>query len=345
MIDFKSDIINEPTDAMWDAMRAAKPDWIIDRQDPSVNRLEEMAARLMGKEAALLVLTGRMANLVALMTFAERGHQVIVEKNSHIAWSEEWGISYIGGLYPRLVEGRAGVMDPADVEAAITDNRFNHIPVTDLVCLENTHNMAGGTVTSLEQTKALCDVAHRHGASVFIDGARILHAAFAFNVTPAELVAPADAVVFSLIKGLCAPAGAMLCGSTKDIERAYVNLKRLGAWSFHKAGILAAAGIVALETMVDRLRDDQRRAKQFANELNEMPGISVDLASVQTNIVMADISQTGLTTDEFLARLLERGVRGHRLTEQIARFTFHRHITDDGVEIALKVIREVVGST
>lgn len=215
-------------------------------------------------------------------------------------------------------------MDPKDVEAAIIESRFKHMPVTDLVCLQNTHNMAGGTVLTLKQTEELCEVAHHHGASVFIDGARIFHAAIALGMKAAELVAPADAVMFSLIKGLSAPGGVLLCGSADFIKKAHINRARIGTHAFHRAGMLAAAGMVALEKMVDRLGEDQRRAKGFAKALQQIDRVSVDLSSIQTNIVMTDISASGLHSDEFLNRLLQKGVRAHRFTSERIRFTFHR---------------------
>lgn len=342
MINLQSDLMNMPTEEMWTAMRSVKPGWVIDRQDPTVSRLEEIVAGMMGKEAALFVLTGRMACLVALMTCCERGNQVILEKNSHIAWSQEWGLAYVCGLYPRFVEGRSGVMNPDDVETVITESRFKHVPHTDLVCLENTHNMAGGTVLTVKQTRDLCEVAHRHGAKAFIDGCRIFHAAAALGVKPVELAAPADMVVISLIKGLCGPGGALLCGSAEAINRADTNLRRIGAASFHRAGFLAAAGIVALETMVDRLRDDIIRAKEFAKALDKIERTVIDLDSVQSNIVMADISASGLSAKEFLRRLESYGIKAHQYTPEIVRFTFHRHITDEDVEDAVAAIRKVM---
>jgi threonine aldolase len=343
MIDLKSDLMSLPTEEMWEAMRKVKPGgWVIDREDPEVRSLEKMGADMMGKEDALFVMTGRMACLVALMTHCERGHQVILEKDAHILWSQEWGLAYICGLFPRVVEGRRGVMDPKEVDAAIREYRFNHLPVTDLVCIENTHNMAGGTVVSVKQTEDLCEVAHQKGVQVFIDGARIFHAAIALGVKPKELAAPADSVMFSLIKGLGAPGGVLLCGKSEFIRKAHGNLGKIGANAFHRAGILAAAGIVALEKMVDQLRDHQRRAKVFAKGLSQIRGVEVDLESVQTNIVMADISGSGLSSDEFLSRLLKKGVRGHRFTPKMVRFTFHRLITDGDVQMATKVVEAVM---
>ncbi len=328
---------------MWAAMRQAELGWVIDRQDASVQRLEKMAAEMMGKEAAVFVLTGRMACLTALMTYGQRGNQVVLEKYSHLAWAQEWSLAYVCGLYPRLVEGRFGVMDSVDLEEAITEARFKHVPRTDLVCLENTHNMSGGRVLSVAQTEALSEVAHRHGAKVFLDGCRIFHASASLGVKPAALAAPVEAVVISLIKGLCGPGGALLCGPGEDMNRAHHNLKRIGGHAFHRAGMLAAAGIVALETMVDRLREDIVRAKAFAQELNQIKGIAVDLDSVESNIVMADISATGLDSDEFLKQLLARGIKGHKFTEEIVRFTFHRHIGEEEVAEVIAAVRQLVG--
>ncbi len=340
MIDLQSDHVNKPTDEMWDAMRRTEPGWVIGRQDRSVNHLEEMAAEMMGKEAALFIPTGRMAVLVGLMTLCRRGHQVILERNSHVAWSQEWGLAYVCGAWPRLIEGRLGRMKPQDVAEAITESCFQHSPTTDLLCLENTHNTAGGTVLTVEQTKSLCDVAHQHGAQVLLDGARIFYAAAALGVRPADLVAETDAVTFNLEKGLSAPAGAFLCGTRSMLEEAYRNLSRIGGHSFHKAGILAAAGIVALEKMVDRLVDDIQRARAFAEKINEIPNIAVDLSATQSNIVMADISASGSTADEVLKYLRENGIIAHEYTPQIVRFTFHRHITDQDVTRVLDSLRK-----
>jgi threonine aldolase len=342
MIDLQSDLVNLPTDEMWHAMRQADLSWAVGRDNQSVNRLEKKAAELMGKESALFILTGRMACLIALMSLCERGNQVILEKNSHIAWSQERGLAYICGLYPRLVDGDAGVMNPEEIEAVISESRFKNTPPTDLLCLENTHNMGGGTVLTHHHTKLLCDVAHRHGAKVFIDGCRIFYAAAALETEPSKLVASADAVVFSLIKGICGHGGALLCGTTSDIESAYLNLKRIGAASFHRAGMLAASGLVALDTMVNRLKEDIYRAKSFAEQLNEITGIKVNLKSVQTNIVMADISESGFVSREFIARLKEKEVLAHQLTPKIIRFTFHRHISDNDVDKALNIIGKIV---
>lgn len=345
MINLQSDIVNLPTDAMWSAMQDAELGWVIDREDRNVRRLEELSAEKMGKEAGLFVLTGRMATLVAVMTTCRRGNQVILEENAHIVWSQEWGLAYVVGAFPRILPGRAGVLSPEAVESAICESRFKHRPTTDLVCLENTHNMAGGTVWTKAQTDAVCEVAHRHGARVLLDGARVFHAAIALGLSAADLASNCDIVTFNLTKGLSAPAGAVLCGPRSLIEEAYRHLGHIGAHAFHKAGMLAAAGIVALETMVDRLAEDQTRAKRFAKSLSELEGVFVNLESVHTNIVMADISASGLEAGRFLEALEERGIRAHKYTTGMIRFTFHRHITDSDADSAVAAVADVLRET
>ena len=331
----------QPTEEMWKAMRSAQPGWVVDREDPQVSQLEQMAAELTGKEAALFVATGRMAGLLAIMTCCGRGNQLILGEQSHMVWCEEWGLSYVAGAYPRLLPERQGMMDPDEIEAAITESRFSHVPVTDLVCIENTHNSSGGRVVSLELTEAVCAVAHRHGARVYIDGARILYAAAAQGISVKELVAPADVIVFSLIKGLGAPLGALLCGPQKVIDRAFINLRRIGGHAVHRAGIFAAAGIVALESGLDKLGEDLVRAQEFARAVSRIGGLGVDPSAVETNLVMVDIGGTGLESREFLKLLFQHGVRGHSYTDQIARFTFHPQISDADLEHTLAAIRSV----
>ncbi len=341
VIDLRSDLMAQPSQEMWEAMRSAQPGWVVDREDPQVIQLEQMAAELTGKEAALFVATGRMAGLLAIMTCCGRGHQLILGEQSHLVWCEEWGLSYVAGAYPRLIRERDGKMDPGELEAAILESRFSHVPVTDLVCIENTHNGSGGRVVSLGLTEALCEVAHRHGARVYIDGARILYAAAAQGISVKELVAPADLIVFSLLKGLGAPLGAMLCAPAKVIDEAFINLRRIGGHAVHRAGIFAAAGIVALESGIDQLGKDIVRAQEFARAVSRIGGLGVDPAAVETNIVMVDVGGTGLDSREFLKLLYQHGVRGHPYTDQIARFTFHPQIRDADLEHTLEAMRSV----
>lgn len=321
-INFKSDAMNPPTDAMWDAMRSVEPGWVLDRDDATVRRLESAAAALAGKPAAVFLPTGRMACLVALMTFCERGTQIILDRRSHIAWCQEWNYASIAGLVPRYLQTPA----PDEVETAITEAHFGHQPETSLVCLENTHTIAGGTCLTTEETRALSAIAHRHDVPVFLDGARLLYAAVALGTSVAELAAPADVVMFSLTKGIGAPVGAMLCGDADAMEGAWENARRLGVASLMFAGPLAAAGLVALETMAPRLGEDIRNARLLGHRLNAIDGIAVDLASLQTNIVMADVSGCGLNAATFVHALAGKGIAAHRLSDSVVRFTTHRLI-------------------
>jgi threonine aldolase len=339
MINAISDVLTLPTEEMWAAMREAEKNLFWGRDDPSTKALEARAAELTGKEAGLLVPTGTMANLLAVITQAGRGDQVVMEATCHTAWSEEWGLAFVGGVYPRLVKGTRGAMDPADVEQAMTQAIFSHLPRTTLLCLENTHNAAGGAILDPQRTAELCQVAHRHGAAVHIDGARLFNAAVALRVPARVLTEPADSVMFSLNKGLSAPAGAVLCSSKETIAKAHANMKRIGGASFHKAGIYAAAGLVALEAMVDRLAEDHLRAQHFAEGANQVPGMAVDQSAVQTNIVMLDISGTGREAPALLSHLREQGITAYRYDDHTIRFTFHRHISDADVIAMIAALR------
>ncbi|MBI3978357.1 MAG: aminotransferase class I/II-fold pyridoxal phosphate-dependent enzyme [Chloroflexi bacterium] len=344
MIDLRSDVRTTPTDEMWEAMRRAEMGWASFGEDRSVNELEALGAELLGKEAAVLVPTCRMANLLGLMTLGERGTQAVLESTAHIVWSEAWSLAYICGLFPRLVEGADGMPDPVAVAEAIESAAFARLPRTSVVCLENSHNNAGGTAATAEQTAAIADVAHRYGAALHLDGARIFNSAIALGVPARCLAEAADTVAVSLHKGLCAPAGALLCGPRQTISAARANAQRLGAASIHKAGIFAAAGIVALTTMIDRLADDHRRALALAKQIVQVPGVRVDLRTVQTNIVLMDVTQPGLPANEFLDRLASRGVLALPRTATRVRFVTRRLIEDRDVDGAAEAIAAAVAS-
>ena len=342
MINLKSDLMNLPTLSMWKSMERTKPGWVIDRIDPTVNELEQTTADMLGKERGLFVITGRMACLVALMTLCERGDQIIMEEDSHIAWAQEWGLSYICGLYPRLIKGCNGVMDGEKIKKAIYSSRFKHRPETGLLCLENTHNMSGGSVMTPEQTHKQAQIAHDFGAKVFLDGARLLYAAAALDVEPIELAQPADMVSISLIKGIGALGGAVLCGRETDIDKAFRNMQRLGGHAFHRAGIIAASGLIALRDMPGKLKEDIRRAIEFARMLKKIDTLDIDLSNIQSNIVMVGIEKTALSSDQFLEKLKECGLLGHQFTEKIVRFTFHQGITDREVNRSYDIIKNLI---
>ncbi len=336
MIDLRSDVHAPPTDEMWEAMRSAELGWATVGEDPSVNELQERVAGLLGKEAGLWMPTCGMANLVALLMIAPRGSTVVLEASSHVLTSEAMGIEEIAGLEPWSLWAEDGRLDPVEVEEAIVETGAL------LLVLENTHTRAGGTVLSPELTADLARAAQSHGAYVHLDGARLFNAAVALGVPVSELAAKANTVAVSLNKGLCAPMGAILAGRTQVIELAHETLRRLGGASVHKAGIAAAAALVALDTLVERLADDHRRARELGALLQEIPGIEVDPAQIETNIVLVDVSGTELYPDEFLRLLAERGVLGLERDTSRIRFVTHRLIGDAEISRAAELVAALV---
>jgi threonine aldolase len=324
-IDLRSDLHAPPTDEMWEAMRSAKLGWATCGEDPSVNELQERMAGLLGKEAALWVPTCGMANLVALLTIAPRGSTVVVEASSHVLTSEAMGIEEIAGLGVDSLWAADGRLDPGAVEDTIVESG------AVMLVLENTHTRAGGTVLSPQLTADLAGAAQRHGAYVHLDGARLFNAAVALGVPVADLAAPVNTVAVSLNKGLCAPMGTILAGRARVIELAHETLRRLGGASVHKAGIAAAAALVALDTLVDRLAADHRHARELGALLQEIPGLEVDPVQIETNIVLVDVAGTQRSTNEFLALLAEHGILGLERDTSRIRFVTHRLIGDDEV--------------
>ena len=267
MIDLRSDLCSVPTSEMWEAMRKAELGWATVGEDASVNELCERVAELLGKAAAIWVPTCGMANLAAMLTFCEPGDRVVLEAASHVLTSEAMGIVEVARLEPSPLWAPDGRMDPDVVEELVAERRAT------LLVLENTHTRAGGTTLSAELTEALAAAAKRHDCRVHLDGARLVNAAVALGVPLADLAAPANSVAMSLNKGLSAPFGAVLAGSEAVVGRARTMLHRLGGSSVHRAGIAAAAGLVALDTMLDRVADDHRRARALAAGLAAIPGV------------------------------------------------------------------------
>lgn len=344
IVDLRSDVVSTPTEEMLEAMQKAHLGLASAGEDTSINILEELAAQKMGKEAALFVPTGTFGNLLASFTHTRRGEQIILEEYSHHLWSEEWGISTICGLLPRLLKGISGTaLDPDDVERAITETRFLHLPPTGLVWLENTMCGAGGTIMTPQQTAAVCKVAHKYSIPVHLDGARIFNAAVALGIDVKDLVGPVDTVLFCLSKGLSAPIGSVLCGPRTFIEKAWRNRRVLGVGGIHKWGIAAAAGVVALNTMIDRLAEDHTRAKMLAEGISSVPGLEVDLLAVQTNIIMVDVSHSGLTGEEFLIQLEKHGVKATLRGGNVIRLVTHRLIKNEDVVTVIEAIGKVAG--
>ncbi len=339
-IDLRSDTVTKPTPEMRRAMYEAEVGDDVYGEDPTVNRLEERAAELLGKEAALLVPTGTQGNQVAVLTHTRRGQEVIVEAESHVYLYEVGGIAALANCQVRPIPGVRGAMDPAAVEAAIRAENV-HFPRTGLICLENTHNRSGGCVLPPENVAAIAEVAHRHGIPVHLDGARIFNAAVALGRPAAELVAPVDSVMFCLSKGLAAPVGSLLVGSRAFIAEARRYRKLLGG-GMRQAGVLAAAGLVALEMMIDRLAEDHANARRLAEGLAEVPGLKVDLETVQTNMVMVDIVAERWTARALVEALRREGVLCNDTGPRRIRLVTHKDVTAADIELALDAIARTV---
>src|SRR5262245_23992671 len=290
-VDLRSDTVTLPTEAMHAAMADVPLGDDGRGEDPTANRLEALAADVLGKEAALLVSSGTQANLTALLTLTHPGQEIILETEAHILWYEVGGLARLAGLTTRTLPGRLGVFSAEQVEEAIRPPNI-HYPETALVCIENTHNRAGGTLWTLEDVRRVAEVVHRAGLRLYMDGARMFNAAVALGVTPRELVLDVDVVGFCLSKGLCCPAGSIVAGPREVIDRARKVRKLIGG-ALRQAGWVAAPGIVALEKNVARLAEDHQTARALGERLAATPGVAVDLGRVQTNMVQLDVSPLG----------------------------------------------------
>jgi threonine aldolase len=341
VVDLRSDTVTLPTEEMLEAIRTTDLGDDVYREDPTVNRLEELAAKKMGKEEALLTTSGTQANLVGVMSQTKRGDEVILEADAHMYYYEVGAFSVLGGLIPRLVRGRMGVMSPEDIEAVLRPSDI-HFPPSSLICIENTHNRAGGTVWSPSQTKAVFDLAKSHGLRVHMDGARIFNAAVAQNLDVRELTRHVDTLMFCLSKGLSAPVGSLVVGDREFIDRARRHRKMLGG-GMRQAGIIAAPGIIAIEKMVDRLKDDHTNAKILATGLAKIQGVSSDPSHVQTNIVPYDVAGLGASAKEWVAKMSKFGVKAGALEGGRVRMVTHRGIEKEDIEYTLSVAEKVAG--
>jgi len=339
VIDLRSDTVTLPSDAMRQAIFDAPLGDDVMGEDPSVKRLEAMAAERTGKEAAVLVASGTMSNLVAIMAQCARGEEAICGSEAHVFHYEVAGAAGVAGVQLRTVRNDArGRMATADVEAAIRGENV-HWPRTALLCLENTHNRCSGAAISAEETDELAAIARGHGAAVHIDGARIFNAALAQGTTVARLAEAADTVGFCLSKGLGAPVGSVLCGPGEVIARARKARKMIGG-GMRQAGIIAAAGVHALDHMVERLADDHANARALARGLAQLPMVEVDPELIDTNIVIAAVG------DEiaFLRALYRAGVLAGTPRRGAVRFVTHYGITTADIDDALERIRGAVAA-
>ncbi len=343
-VDLRSDTVTLPTPAMREAMARAEVGDDVYGEDPSVNRLQEMAAHLVGKVQGLFVPSGTMGNLAAILAHCGRGDEIILGDKAHTFLYEAGGISALGGIHSHQLPNQPdGSLRLEDLRNAIRPDDV-HFPPTRLIALENTHNRCGGVYLTPEYTSAVGELAREHRLSLHLDGARLFNAAVAQKVNARELAEPADSVTFCLSKALCAPVGSVLCGSREFIRRAHRIRKQLGG-GMRQAGILAAAGIVALETMIDRLAEDHARARRLAEGLGKIPGVALDPGTPQTNMVFCSLSEDiPLSAAQTARRLNALGVRVGVVAERRFRLVTHYWIDDAGVDRAVQAFREVLSN-
>ena len=338
--DFRSDTVTQPTAAMRQAMFDAVVGDDILGEDPTVQELERLSAELMGKEAALFVISGSMANQIAIMTLTERGDEVIVGQDSHIYNLEAGGLAALSQVQVKALPGYRGEFRLEDIEQAVRKPGLQ-FPLSRVLCLENTHDLNRGMVLTPAYTRATAELAHRHGMKVYLDGARIFHAAEALGVDLKELVEPVDAMMFCLSKGLAAPVGAMLLGTREFIDKARWIRQRMGG-GMRQAGHMAAAGIVALRDMRERLGEDHKRARRLAEGLAGIDPSLVDLTIVDSHTVRIELSELGLKAEALAAKLLEYKIKVKAIGEYRCRMICHIDTDDGDVDYALEAIRAIV---
>ena len=339
-IDLRSDTVTRPSAAMRRAMAEAEVGDDVFLEDPTVNRLQARAAEVFGREAGLFVPSGSMGNLTCVMAQTRPGQEVICETNGHIYNYEMGALSALAGVLPRVVDGEDGLLSWDTIAPAVRAKVY-YRPQTSLICLENTVNMAGGTVYRTRSVDEICDRAHEQGIHVHLDGARVFNAATYLNEPVAAMTRSFDSVQFCFSKGLGAPVGSMIVGTRDFIERCRPIRKMLGG-GMRQAGVLAAAGLVALEEGPKRLQDDHDNAQVLARKLARVPGIQLDAAKVQTNIVIFSVKPSGLSSAQFLARIAERGVLAVPVDANRVRMVTHLDVTRSQIEAAADVVASCV---
>jgi threonine aldolase len=342
IVDLRSDTVTLPTPAMRRAMFEANLGDDVYGEDPTINQLESLAATRLGKQAGLFVPSGTMANLACLLTHCQRGEEAIMGHLAHTFLFEAGGSAAVGGIHPRTIPNQPdGTLDLADIEPAIRSPGNEHYPCTRLICLENTHNRCSGAVltpTYMAQVRALAD---HYGLAIHLDGARIFNAAVALDLPAAELARDADSVGFCLSKGLAAPVGSVICASTEFIARARRQRKLLGG-GMRQAGVLAAAGILALEEMVDRLAEDHANARLLAEGLSSIRGILLDVEKIQTNIVIFELGPEAPAPADFAAALAGQGIKIGAIGGRRLRAVTHYGIDSRDIQHALTAARAVL---
>ena len=338
VVDLRSDTLTLPTPEMREAMARAEVGDDVWEEDPTVRRLEALAAERMGKEAGLFVTSGTQGNLISVLAQTRPGQEVIADLDSHVFNNEVAGAPMIGGVQMRPIRTERGFLSPAQVREAIRPANI-HIPPTGLVCLENTHNRHGGTCCTPEEIAAVAAVAHEAGVLVHLDGARLFNAAVALGRPARDFTRDVDSVTFCVSKGLAAPVGSVVCGGVDFIARARRLRKMLGG-GMRQAGVIAAAGIVGLERMVDRLAEDHLNARTLAEGVARLPRIRIDLASVQTNIVIFHVDRPR-GVDELVAGCAARKVKIHGISSTSIRCVTHKDVDAEDIGRALDAIQEI----
>ncbi len=342
IIDLRSDTVTLPTDEMRKAMYEAELGDDVYGEDPTTNRLEAMSADMLGKEAAVFTPSGTMSNLISVLSQTRPGDEIILGSEAHMFWYEVGGAAALGGVVMRTVPNEVdGRLDLTLVEQAIRGKNV-HFPVTTYIALENTHNRCGGAVLNGEYTQQIADIAHRNGMKLHLDGARIFNAAVYLGVPAKRLCDPVDTVCFCISKGLSCPIGSLLCGSKEFIGKARKWRKMLGG-GMRQVGVIAAAGIVALQTMIDRLADDHTNARKFAQGLAQIPGFKLNPKKVQTNIVIFESPPT-LAEGEFVKEMAARGVKMGNRGGRFVRAVTHRMLSSEDIDEALKRISQFIRS-
>ncbi|UCF71243.1 MAG: low-specificity L-threonine aldolase [candidate division WOR-3 bacterium] len=340
-VDLRSDTVTLPTEEMLEAMSGAPLGDDVFGEDPTINELQHIAAKLTGKDAALLVSSGTMGNLVCVLTHCRRGEEVVLGDKSHMFLNECGSMSSVGGVHPHTVFNQPdGTISLGDIEGAIRGVN-DHWPRTRLVCLENTHNRCYGAPLTPEYMASVKDLAGQRSLKVHLDGARIFNAVVALDVDMKDLTKHVDSLSFCLSKGLSAPVGSVVCGSHEFIAEARRNRKLLGG-GMRQAGIIAAPGIVALGRMVDRIADDHKNARRLAKGIAQIPGLSIDLSTVYTNIVYFDVDIKRITTDALKAMLDRKGIRALPTGPTRFRMVTHYGITEEDIDLTISVLNDVM---